>query len=168
MKFNFECNEFDGLVIIDESHLNDIDDELIYALDIFLDPYGRSELVYDFSNENWDDVRERETVKLKEFCNSGKMVLFLLDKDESNCEIEFIDKLYNADTFINVSSGKIILVNASELIQCLAYPELEMEKILEIKDIEKGTYAIENESVRKIICIKSTPAKFTFNNVIEL
>ena len=168
MKFNFECDEMDGLVLIDEGYLNEIDDDILYAFDIFLDRYGKSELVYDFPNKNWASVRERESIKLKEFCNSGKMILFLVDKDELNCEIQLSNKNYNTDTFLNVSSGKIILVNAGELIQCLAYPDLEVEKILEIEDIEKGTYAIENEGIRKINCIKSITTKSTFDNVIEL
>lgn len=32
--------------------LDEIDDDILYAFDIFLDRYGKSELVYDFLNEN--------------------------------------------------------------------------------------------------------------------
>lgn len=168
MEFCFECEETDGLVLIDESYLDEIDEEILYALDIILDRYGKSELIYDFPNEKWDIVRERETAKLREFCNSGKMILFILDKHELNCEIQIGNKEIDSDTFLNVPSGKMILVNASELIQCLAYPDLEMEKILEIHDMRKGTYAIENEGIKKIECNRSVTTKITFNNIIEL
>ena len=167
MKFNYECEETDGLVLIDENNLCELNDELLYAMDIFLDRYGKSELIYDFPDEKWELVRKRETLILEEFCNAGKMVLFLVNEDEMNCEIQFSTKKTETNTFLDVSSGKIILVNASELIQCLAYPDLEMEKILELYDLEKGMYAIENEGIRKITCIKCDTDKSIFSNVIE-
>ena len=40
---------------------------------------------------------------------------------------------------ISVPSGKMVLVNAGELIQCLLYPDLEMKKVLEL-NVEAGTY----------------------------
>ncbi|MBE6047961.1 MAG: hypothetical protein E7213_06100 [Clostridium sp.] len=70
MNFNFECDETDGLVLIDESFLNEINEEILYSLDIFLDRYGKSELIYDFPDEDWNSVRQRESKRLKEFCNS--------------------------------------------------------------------------------------------------
>ena len=69
--------------------------------------------------------------------------------------------------FLNIPSGKLVLVNAGELIQCMAYPELEMEKILEL-DVEKGTYAVKNDGIKKINCYKSVSKKSAFNNVLEL
>lgn len=168
MKFNYNCNEIDGLVLIDEKYLDEINEELLYALDIFLDRYGKSELIYDFPDEEWAVVRARETEGLKSFCNEGKMILFLLDNEELECEILCGSEEIDTDMYLDVASGKIILVNASELIQCLAYPDLVMESILEINDMEKGLYAIKNDSIRKIYYKKSITSKTIFSNVIEL
>ena len=168
MKFDYECDVPDGLVLIDEYYFNEFNSDILYSFEVLLDSKGRTELVHDFPNEKWENVRERETAMIKEFCNSGKMIVFLSDKDVNNCEIQFSNKEIDTDTFLNVPSGKIILVNASELIQCLAYSDLEMEKILELHDVGKGTYAIENEGIRKIDCSKSITTKSIFNNIIEL
>lgn len=46
------------------------------------------------------------------------------------------------------------MVNADELIQCISYPELEMEKILEI-NVEKGIYAVKAEGIKKIRCYRN-------------
>lgn len=150
MNFCYECDDIDGLILIDEQYLDKIDDELLRELDIFIDCYGKSELVYDFPNENWNDVRKRETKELVEFCNSGKMVIFLHYKDEKNGEITISNSQNDSKTFINIESGKLVLVNASELIQCLSYPDLEMERILEIDNIEKGFYSIEYEEFKSL------------------
>ncbi len=76
------------------------------------------------------------------------------NKSMENCEIDFLDGKCDADMFLNIPSGKLVLVNAGELIQCMSYPELEMEKILELK-VEKGIYAVKNEGIEKISCYKS-------------
>ena len=69
--------------------------------------------------------------------------------------------------FLNIPSGKLVLVNASELIQCISYPELEMEKILEI-NVDKGVYAVKNDGIKKISCYKNAFKKSVFNNFLEL
>lgn len=169
MRFNYECDGMDGLILIDEKYLSEFNDVLLSELDIFLDYYGKSELVYDFPNEKWEDVRKRETKELIEFCNSGKMVLFLQYKDEDNCEINISDSQSDSKSFIKIESGKLILVNASELIQCLTYPDLEMEKILEISNLEEGGYQIQNDGIKSVELIKSNSKLNTAsNNVIEL
>ena len=40
MKFCYECDGMDALVLIDEQYLDKIDDELLRELDIFIDYYG--------------------------------------------------------------------------------------------------------------------------------
>lgn len=168
MKYTFECDEMDGLVLIDEYYLDKFNEEILYSFDIFLDRYGESELVYDFPDEKWDDVRERESKNFLEFCNSGKMILFLVDKNEYNCDIQFSKEHFETNTFLDIKSGKLILVNAGELIQCAAYPDLEMEKVLEIDDVEVGTYAITNNDICNIVCRKSIVSETLFSNIIEL
>ena len=54
----------DGLVFIDESYLSELNDDLLYEMDILLDLSGTSELICDFPNEDWDIVRQRETDKV--------------------------------------------------------------------------------------------------------
>lgn len=167
MKFNYEHDEPDGLVLIDEYYFKEFNSDILYSFDIFLDSKGKTELVDDFPNEKWEVVRARESAVLKEFCNSGKMIVFLSNEDIENCEIDFKEGKCDADMFLNIPSGKLVLVNAGELIQCMAYPELEMEKILEL-DVEKGTYAVTNDGIKKINCYKSFSPKSVFNNVLEL
>lgn len=168
MKYTFECDEMDGLVLIDQYYLDKFNEEILYSFDIFLDRYGKSELVYDFPDEKWDDVHERESKKFLEFCNSGKMVVFLVDKNQYNCDIQFSRECFETNTYLNIKSGKLILVNAGELIQCVAYPDLKMEKILEIDDVEVGTYAVSSNSICSIVCRKSIVSKTVFSNIIEL
>ena len=167
MKFNYEHDEPDGLVLIDAYYFNEFNSDILYSFDIFLDSKGRTELIYDFPNEKWEVVRARESAILKEFCNSGKMIVFLSNENIENCEIDFKDGKCDADMFLNIPSGKLVLVNAGELIQCMAYPKLEMEKILEL-DVEKGTYAVTNDGIKKINFYKSIPKKSIFNNIVEL
>mgnify|MGYP006916022789 FL=1 len=157
----------DALVLIDEQYLDKIDDEVLRELDIFIDYYGKSELAYDFPNENWNDVRKRETKELVEFCNSGKMVIFLYYENEKNGEITISDSKKSSRTFINIESGKLILVNASELLQCLAYPDLKMERILEIENVEKGFYSIEYEEIKSLKLARRLECN-EVNNAIEL
>lgn len=167
MNFCYECDSMDALVLIDEQYLDKIDDEVLRELDIFIDYYGKSELAYDFPNENWNDVRKRETKELVEFCNSGKMVIFLYYENEKNGEITISDSKKSSRTFINIESGKLILVNASELLQCLAYPDLKMERILEIENVEKGFYSIEYEEIKSLKLARRLECN-EVNNAIEL
>ncbi len=167
MKFTYECDGMDGLILVDKKYLDEINETILYELDIFLDRYGKSELVYDFPDEKWEDVRKRETKDLIEFCNSGKMVIFLHYSDEENCEIKFSELKSNSRTAIDLKSGKLLLVNASELIQCLTYPDLEMETILEIDNIDSGFYYLNFEGIKDIILQRKTGVCSDYNNVIE-
>ena len=53
---NFEYSD-DGLVFIDKAYLTEWNDDLLYEMDILLDPHGKTELICDFPNEDWDTVR---------------------------------------------------------------------------------------------------------------
>ena len=77
----------DGLVFIDESYLSELNDDLLYEMDILLDLSGTSELICDFPNEDWDIVRQRETKQIREFCEQGKMIVWLLNSVTKECEI---------------------------------------------------------------------------------
>jgi len=45
-------------------------------------------------------------------------------------------------------------VNAGELIQCLLYPDLEMEKVLEL-NVDVGNYSVECKSIERIRLCKN-------------
>lgn len=167
MKFNYEHSDPDGLALIDEYYFNEFNDDILYSFEVFLDSKGRTELIFDFPDEKWEVVRARESVSIKDFCNSGKMIVLLANKSIENCEIDFMDGECDADMFLNVPSGKLVLVSASELIQCISYPKLEMEKILEI-NVEKGIYAVKNEGIKKISCYKNASKNLVVNNFQEL
>ncbi len=163
MKFILECDRMDGLVFIDKSYLSELDPEILYAMDILLDIHGDSELICDFPNEAWEDVRLRETKVVREFCESGKMIVWLLDGVEQECSIEKSDELAEIPKWLHVPTGELLAVTASELIQCISYPELEMEKVFE-STVEAGWYAIWNEGIDKIMyCRKEAPTEILSN-----
>lgn len=170
MKFQLECDEMDGLILIDKNFLKELDSDMLYALDILLDQSGRSELVCDFPDEEWHTVRFRETKSIREFCNSGKMVIWLLDSVEKECEIKNDPALTDSTQWLYLPTGRLLAVSASELIQCLSYPELEMNEIFEL-GIAAGWYAISSEYtdniIDKIAYHKIQPSNSSFQNVWE-
>ena len=168
MKYTLDCGVLDGLVFIDESYLSELNDaDLLYAMDILLDSSGTSELICDFPNEDWVTVvRPRETKQIREFCNQGKMVVWLLDCAFEKCEIEECKEIADSYKWLYLPTGKLLVASASELVQCLAYPELEMEeeKFFELS-LESGWYAIQNEGITKIMYCKKKPPESTLSNI---
>lgn len=167
MKFYVECEECDGLVLIDKSNLNKLDNEILYGMEFLLDVFGKTQLIYDFPDEKWEVVRNRESEIIKNFCNSGEMAIWLLDSISKECEIQFTDKETKTKKWLNISSGNLLAVTASELIQCILYPELEMEKLFEI-DIEKGWYAISKGTIDKIELSHKIPPTPPYDNIQEI
>ena len=167
MKYTLDCDIMDGLVFIDESYLPELNDELLYAMDILLDSSGTSELIYDFPNETWDTVRHRETKQVREFCGQGKMIVWLLDRAAKECELSKSNKITEPCKWLHLPTGKLLAVTASELIQCLSYPELEMEKVFELL-LEAGWYAIQNEGIEKMMYCKKQPPNSIFSNIQEI
>lgn len=152
MNFKINCEEIDGLIILDKSTLGDISEELIISLDILLDVLGESELIYDFPDEGWDNVRKRETLDLRKFCNDGNMVIWLNHNEiYTDSIIEKSNVSRGSNAWVNCSSGCLVIVSASELIQTYSDDELEMEKMLEI-NIEPGWYEISGDWNKVIIC----------------
>lgn len=154
MIFNFKTNEPDGLVLIDRQFFPEFSDALLYSFDIYLDVNGETELIYDF-DEEWETVRERESALIQDFINSGKLVVILSDKNAENCEILMEEKKVVSDKILKVPSGKLILINASELIQALLYPESEVDEIIEMDkiidfEVKKGVYSVEYTDIKRI------------------
>ncbi len=165
MKVRIMCEEGDGLVLVDKSFLEELqNDDLLYAMDILLDRKGTSELVCDFSDEKWDIVWPRESKIIREFCNTGKMIIWLTDSIETVCELKEENKIDKSSMWLNAPSGKLLGVSASELIQCLAYPELEMEKLFEL-DVDAGWYQVLNEGIESILYCKQEPKDDLIQNV---
>jgi len=153
MRFDYICDNMpDGLVLMDEEYFDELDEDMLYSFEILLDQQGETELTYDFAGEDWLTVRERESKLINDFCNAGKMFVALGDKDIENCQIEFVD--HCEGTCISVPSGKLVMVNAGELIQCLLYPDLEMEKVLEL-NVDVGNYSVECKSIERIRLCKN-------------
>lgn len=167
MKFKLECDDSDGLVLIDKGCLKELNSDMLYAMDILLDVQGRSELIYDFPDENWSAVRLRETKELREFCSSGKMIIWLLDGIEKECEIETVSEIAAPSKWLYAPTGKLLAVTASELTACLSYPELEMEKVFEL-EVDEGWYAIAAENIDKIAYCKKEPQNLCFENIQEI
>ncbi|MBD5135374.1 MAG: hypothetical protein HDT39_05345 [Lachnospiraceae bacterium] len=167
MKFILECDEMDGLIFIDKSYLAELNSDMLYAMDILLDPFGKSELVFDFPNETWETVRPRETKRIREFCGQGKMIIWLFDGTEKECKIEKSNEITDSPKWLHIPTGKLLAVTASELIQCLSYPELEMEKIFEL-EVEDGWYAIWNKGIDKIMYCKKEPPNSIPSNIQEM
>ena len=166
MKFSYIPDGIDGLVLTDREYLKELNRGLLYELDILLDRYGESELACDFPGEKWKDVWERETKEIVKFCNSGKMIIFLTSEGEENCELAVSTLQSRPKSFINLSSGKMIVLNAGELIQCLSYPSLEMGTILDIS-LEPGTYLLAHEGIASIRLEKTgNTSGLAANNVI--
>ncbi|MBR3824735.1 MAG: hypothetical protein IKJ39_06005 [Lachnospiraceae bacterium] len=153
MRFDYICDNMpDGLVLMDEEYFDELDEDMLYSFEILLDQLGETELTYDFAGEDWLTVRERESKLINDFCNAGKMFVALGDKDIENCQIEFVD--HCEGTCISAPSGKLVMVNAGELIQCLLYPDLEMGKVLEL-NVDVGNYSVECKSIERIRLCKN-------------
>ena len=168
MKYTLDCDMQDGLVFIDESYLSELnDDELLYEMDILLDSSGQSELIFDFPDEDWDIVRQRETERIREFCGQGKMIVWLLDCVVKECELTKSTKVTDPCKWLHLPAGKLLAVTASELIQCLAYPKLEMEKVFELS-LEPGWYAIQNKGIDNIMYCKKQPPKSILSNIQKI
>lgn len=166
MKFIVECDGFDGLVLMDQSYLGELDSELLYSMDILLDREGESELIFDFPQENWENVRERESKAIKNFCNSGKMVVHLLSDGDYQCEFKVKDEVCGSLKWLNLPTGNLLAVTAGELIQCVAYPDLVMEKVFELQ-LEKGWYAVSISSEGEVFFCHKTPPIPPYENVQE-
>ena len=164
MNFELECDEQDGLVFIDEAYLKELNSDLLSEMDILLDVSGQTELTFDFPDEKWETVWERETRTIREFCNSGKMLIWLLENKNANCKIEMTNIADELPKRLHLPSGKLLVITAGVLIECLLYPELEMETLLEY-DIDAGWYAVSSGDIEHIAICKTKASNNSCNNI---
>ncbi len=140
MKVHVQSDLIDGIVLADPAVFEKMDENILRAMDIYLDKNGESELVYDFPGEDWETVYVRESRPFVSFVKSGGLWIKLLSDVEMDLAIEQAEKVDSKD-YITVTSGRIIIVLAGELLQCLFYPDLEME-VLGSLELPNGEYRI--------------------------
>ena len=140
MKVHVQSDLIDGIVLADPAVFERMDENILRAKDIYLDKNGESELVYDFQGEDWETVYVRESRPFVSFVESGGLWIKLLSDVEMDLAIEQAEKVDSKD-YITVTSGRIIIVLAGELLQCLFYPDLEME-VLGSLELPDGEYSI--------------------------
>ena len=140
MKFEVQCDMTDGIVLVDPYFLEQMNDDILNAMNIYLDPQGITELADDFPGEDWNDVYKRETAPFKAFAEKGKLWIHLIEPCEKEFTLQQSDCLKSSEKVL-VESGKLGVVLASELLQCLYYPELEMELLGEI-ETDNGCYNV--------------------------
>lgn len=153
MNYILECDDSDGLVLIDKSYLKYLDADMLYAMDILIDRLGKTELIYDFPGEDWSEVWSRETMPIKEFCGSGKMLVWLSDRVRKEGKIEIGCNPPSSAERLHIPTGNLLAITAGELIQCLSYPELEPEIVFEM-EVDTGWYFIWKEEPDKIFYSK--------------
>ena len=66
-----------------------------------------------------------------------------------------------------MKSGDLILVSASELIQCVSYEELEMGTILKLEHVAIGKYAVKVDDIHNIILKKVDCVLEEVRNIVE-
>lgn len=165
MKFEFECDaRMDGFVLIDEGCLSELTEDMLCEMVILLDTAGESELICDYPGEEWRVVWARETKTIRAFCESGRMLLWLLNSTKTECEMEYQADIAAPSKWLYVPTGKLLAVTAGELVQCLLYPGLVMEKVFEMT-IPKGWYAFASQSMERIQYCKGQPETTVFENI---
>ena len=140
MEVHVQSDMTDGIVLLDPAFFKKTDENILRAMDIFLDKNGESELIYDFPDEEWEKVYVRESKPFVELVESGEIWIKLFSNIDVVLSVEQTDTL-DTKEYVTVISGKMIIVLASELLQCLYYPELDME-ILGSLELPNGQYRI--------------------------
>lgn len=140
MEVHVQSDMTDGIVLLDPAFFKKMDENILRAMDIFLDKNGESELIYDFPDEEWEKVYVRESKPFVELVEAGEIWIKLFSNIDMVLSIEQNDTLDTKD-YVTVISEKMIIVLASELLQCLYYPELDME-ILGSMELPNGQYRI--------------------------
>ena len=140
MEVHVQSDMTDGIVLLDPAFFKKTDENILRAMDIFLDKNGESELIYDFPDEEWEKVYVRESKPFVELVEAGEIWIKLFSNIDVVLSVEQTDTL-DTKEYVTLISGKMVIVLASELLQCLYYPELDME-ILGSLELPNGQYRI--------------------------
>ena len=92
------------------------------------------------------------------------MIVWLLDGVKTECVFEKDDTITDSDKWLSVPTGSLLAVTAGEFLQCLFYPELEMEELFTIT-IPAGWYAIKNNGIEEIKYCMGNPSVTAFHNI---
>lgn len=147
MNIEYQISFVDALAIIDPAVFSEMDEEFLYAFDIFLDKDGESELVFDFPGEEWNEVWNRETRCVRDFIEAHKMVLWRIQEGDYKGELVEVNQELTVPQELEVIGDSVLVLSASELIQCLLYPDVDMVDMEIFAEIpfEKGTVLFEKE-----------------------
>ena len=91
MQIHVQSEWPEGVVLIDPANFKKMDEDILRAMDIFIDKNGESELVYDFPGEDWKTVYERETKPFLSFVKNGGLWIKLLSEKDMIFSIEQSD-----------------------------------------------------------------------------
>ena len=163
MQFMWDGDDLDALVLFDRATIEELTEEHLYSFDILLDPNGKTELIYDFPEEDWKEVYERETGPVKQFCNDGKMVIWLMGNQAIKCSFQPENDNLKTNSFIYSRTGDLVVAKASEIIQASLYPNLEMEILANYKGA-CGWYAV-SESFANLRFHMQDPNGIDINNL---
>lgn len=84
-----------GLLISSKQWFDNLSENLSYSLEIVLDVDGRSELIFDFPDQPWNDVWKLEANKWLSFTNSGIVALILFGTGTYNISFYLNNDLSN-------------------------------------------------------------------------
>jgi hypothetical protein len=166
--FLFKSDGSDGLLLIDKANLPKLTGEHLAALDILLDREGETELRFDFPQEAWSDVWNRESASIRDFLNRGNGFIALVQGGDHVCGIR-INNDPESETVckLHLPTGDLIGVSAGEVIQCLSNPELEMDVPFQ-ENIEPGWYWITHESGLNFCLARTLNPSESSRNVLWL
>jgi hypothetical protein len=124
MVLNLKCDLDGGLIIADLEVLRNLDESMLYAMDIALDPAGKTDLKCDYPGEDWAEVWERETNLLAEACGSGQLVFiglhagqFYIDLNLNELPVADANQLAAYACLLRVTSGRIWVIEASHFVE---------------------------------------------------
>lgn len=167
-KFKFNCDFEDGLMLIDQEHLKLLEFEHLDSLNITLDIEGKTTLTFDFPEEEWSAVWERESTVIRNFANEGNAILIFAKPDEYEVQVSILETIsdYNSSHLIEFPSGKLILVSMSEVVQCLLNG-MDLEFLFET-NIAPGWYKLSLKSNLELELSLSTFSGCPCDNLIFL
>lgn len=140
-----------GILVGEPIILKELDEELLFSMSIAVDFEGTTELVYDYPDEDWPTVWQRETEPVMKMCNAGEIafaathegiifVKVVVGELESPDESRILD---SQQAFLNVQGDKIAVVEAgSFLVTKFSQKELDESDFVAVVEVVKGSYLV--------------------------
>lgn len=104
----------DALLLIDEATLTTVDDAILHALNVVMDPEGVTDMAQEFPGESWQTVWQREGMPIWSLCEEGRLLVVLLECGEYHVRA-FGDTLASAGLEIKAppSMGRLVAHGSS-------------------------------------------------------